>query len=103
MQTELFYNILGIIGAVLILLGYYRTSIGKWKNKSFWYELDNLVGAVFLITYQIHYHAYISVMVNVIWAVIAFTGLTSFAQRYDWRGVGKKNRLNKHPRRQIRS
>lgn len=103
MQTELFYNILGIIGAILILLGYYRTSIGKWKNKSFWYELDNLVGAVFLITYQIHYHAYISVMVNVIWAVIAFTGLTSFAQRYDWRGLGKKGPAKKQTKQRSRA
>lgn len=84
------YNIIGVMGASLILLGYYRINIGKWKNKSFWYELDNLCGAVFLIVYQVHYHAYISVMVNVIWALIAFTGLTSFAQRYKWGARRKK-------------
>lgn len=92
MGTEAFYNVIGVAGAVLILLGYYRTNIGKWKNKSLVYELDNLFGACFLIIYQVHYHAYISVMVNIIWAVIAFTGLTSFAQRYNWGGIGKKPR-----------
>jgi hypothetical protein len=92
MTTEVFYNFLGFIGAVLILMGFYRTSIGKWKNKSFIYEMDNLVGALFLIIYQAHYHAFISVIVNIIWAIIAFRGLTSFAQRYSWGGKYKKAR-----------
>lgn len=92
MTAEFFYNGVGLVGAVLILMGFYRTSIGKWKNKSFIYEMDNLVGALFLIIYQMHYHAYISVTVNVIWAIIAFRGLTSFAQRYSWSGSRKKIR-----------
>lgn len=92
MTTAAYFNIIGVIGAFLILLGFYRTSIGKWKNRSFIYELDNLVGASFLIVYQLHYHAFISVVVNIIWAIIAFRGLTSFAQRYNWGGVGKKAR-----------
>lgn len=82
MSTELLYNIIGTLGASLILLGFYRTSIGKWQNKSFVYELDNLVGALLLIIYQFHLHAYISVTLNIIWALVAFRGITSFAQRY---------------------
>lgn len=79
----MFYNIIGTAGACLILLGFYRTSIGKWKNKSFWYELDNTVGAILLIIYQFHLRAYISVILNVIWAIVAFRGLVSFAERYN--------------------
>lgn len=92
MNTETIYNIAGAIGAFLIVFGFYRTSIGKWKNKSFWYELDNLVGAILLIIYQLHHSATISVVVNVIWAIIAFRGLTSFAQRYNHRTKHKKSR-----------
>ena len=92
MNTELMYNIAGTLGAFLILLGFYRTSIGQWKNKSFWYELDNLVGATLLVIYQLHHNAVISVVVNVIWAVIAFRGLTSFAQRYNHRAKKTKPR-----------
>lgn len=75
------YNAIGIIGALLILLGFYRISIGKWTGKSFWYELDNLLGAIFILIYQLHYHAYISVIVNVIWAIVAFRGVVSYRQR----------------------
>lgn len=92
MNEELFYNIIGTVGAVLILIGFYRTSVGKWKNKSFWYELDNTIGAILLIIYQFRLHAYISVIVNTIWAVVAFRGLTSFAERYRWHGARVKTR-----------
>jgi hypothetical protein len=89
MTSEIFYNIIGTVGASLILLGFYRTSIGKWENKSFVYELDNLVGASLLIVYQLHLDAYISVVLNIIWAFVAFRGITSFAQRYN---LAKKKR-----------
>ena len=92
MNGEFVYNVIGTLGAILVLLGFYRTSIGKWKNRSFIYELDNLVGALLLVIYQFHHHAFISVVVNVIWAAVAFAGLTSFAQRYNWAGVGKKSK-----------
>lgn len=75
------YTVIGLIGALLILLGFYRISIGRWTGKSFWYELDNLVGAVMAGIYQVHYRAYISVAINVVWAVVALRGLSSYAER----------------------
>lgn len=97
MDTQLFYNIIGTLGASMILFGFYRTSIGKWENKSFWYELDNVVGASLLIVYQLHLNAYISAVLNVIWALVAFRGLTSFAQRYN--STKKKLQKTKKPTR----
>lgn len=88
-MTDSVYNIIGAVGACLVLFGFYRVSVGRWKNKSFWYELDNLVGAALLIVYQVHLHAAISIVVNAIWAIVAFKGLTSFASRYYWHGIGK--------------
>lgn len=90
MDKQLFYNVIGTLGAAMILFGFYRTSIGKWKNKSFWYELDNTVGALFLVIYQLQLHAYISVVLNTIWAIVAFHGLTSFAERYRWHKKKKR-------------
>ena len=75
------YKILGLVGAILILLGFYRTSIGHWSGKSMWYELDNFVGAVLMTIYQLHYKVYISVILNIIWAIVAFRGLEPYAQR----------------------
>jgi hypothetical protein len=75
------YNLLGIIGGLFILFGFYRISIGKWTGKSLWYELDNLIGAVFILIYQLHYHVYVSVILNIIWAIVAFRGMVSYKER----------------------
>lgn len=75
------YTVFGIIGAILILFGFYRISIGRWSGKSFWYEMDNFAGAVLVTIYQLHYHAYISVIVNIIWGAVAFRGVVSYRER----------------------
>jgi len=82
MSTNAIYNGIGIVGSLLVLFGFYRTSVGRWTNKSFWYELDNVVGSALIVIYQVRLHAYISVTVNIIWAVVAFRGVSSFAERY---------------------
>lgn len=79
--AEIFLNGLGILGTLLLLFGFYRVNIGKWSDKSFWYELDNLLGAIFLITYQLYYHAYVTVVANAIWGAIALYGLVTFIRR----------------------
>lgn len=82
MSSNTLFDIVGVIGSLLVLFGFYRTSIGRWSNVSFWYELDNVVGSILIIIYQVRLHAYISVVVNIIWAVVAFRGISSFAERY---------------------
>jgi hypothetical protein len=76
------YTALGIIGAIMILFGFYRISIGKWTGKSKIYELDNLVGASLVAIYQLHYKVYITVVLNIIWAFVALNGLTSYGHRH---------------------
>lgn len=91
-MSNLVYDIFGVCGALLILFGFYRTSIGRWTGKSFWYELDNVIGASMLVVYQLHLDAYISAVLNIIWATVAFRGLTSFAQRYRQRASQRGKR-----------
>lgn len=79
--TDIFFNALGVVGAVLLLFGFYRVNSGRWTNKSFWYELDNVIGAGLIIAYQIRYHAFVTVVVNAIWAGIALWGLIVFLRR----------------------
>lgn len=78
---EVFLNILGIVGTILLLFGFFRVNSGKWDDKSFWFELDNLLGASFIIIYQLYYHAYVTVIANAIWGVIALWGLIMFVRR----------------------
>lgn len=85
-------ELIGFSGAVLILLGFYRTSVGKWKSNSFWYELDNLIGSLLLLTYHILTKTYVVMILNVLWAVVAFKGITSYAERKAHGRVKQKRR-----------
>lgn len=80
--TDYIYTAIGAVGASLILFGFYRTSIGRWTNKNLYYELDNIIGPLLLIIYSAHFEAYISIVVNTIWMIVAFRGLMPFAERY---------------------
>jgi hypothetical protein len=77
----MYFKLLGLLGAILILFGFYRTTIGQWNGRSFWYELDNFFGAILLTIYQWHYKVYISVVINIIWAIVAFRGIEPYAVR----------------------
>lgn len=77
----MFLNAIGIIGCLLILLGFYRTSVGQWSGKSLWFELDNFIGASLLIIYSLDKHAYVNVVLNIVWAIVAIKGLSSINDR----------------------
>lgn len=81
-NPDIVYTVIGSLGASLILFGFYRTSVGRWTNKSLWYELDNIVGPLLLIIYAIHFQTYVTIVINTIWIIVAFKGLIPFAERY---------------------
>lgn len=87
-----FYDFVGLAGAFLILFGLYRTTIGTWTNKSFWYELDHLAGASLLVVYLVHTRAYIGIVINLAYALVAFIGLSSLAEWHAKHFKKKKSR-----------
>ena len=63
-------DIVGWIGVVLIIGAYLLNSIGKADSTGFWYQASNVVGAVMIGINSYVQHAYPSVSVNVVWALI---------------------------------
>lgn len=84
---------LGLIGGVVLLFAFWRTSIGKWTGKSLWYELDNLIAAVLLSIYAYSKGALISVFLNLVWGVVAIRGVTSYAERHNRRRRTVRDRV----------
>lgn len=80
-MTWQFVDWIGLSGGVLLLIGFWRTSIGKWKTTSFWYELDNLAGCGLLLIYAYQKHAYVNIILNIVWGIVAFRGLASYEER----------------------
>lgn len=94
------YVICGLAGMLIIMLGLWRTSSGRWRHRSVWYELDTIVGASLIIVYQLHVKAYVTLPINIFLVIICFRGLSSYAERY---AAAKqktlKRRLQSHTRR----
>lgn len=75
------FLLFGITGASLILFGFIRVNSGRWGGKSGWYELDNLLGASLIAVYNFHHQAYATLVLNVVWVIVAIKGLESIAAR----------------------
>jgi hypothetical protein len=71
MPYDLLSDVVGWIGAVLLLGAYALVSTRKLDGDSMPYQLLNLLGSAFLIANSFHYGAYPSVGVNLIWIGIA--------------------------------
>lgn len=79
---------LGLVGGLILLFAFWRTNSGLWKTTSPWYEFDNVIAALILVVYAWHKHAYVNIALNIVWGIVAFRGLSSFAER---RALRNKN------------
>ena len=82
MTLDIVMEIVGWIGAVLILAGYGLLTAGKLDGKSVAYQAMNVVGALGFIANSAWHKAWPSAILNIIWVgigVVALIGI--FARR----------------------
>ncbi len=72
---DYFIEIIGWIGAVLIVGSYFLNINGKLQSNSAIYIISNLFGGIFFAINTFVHQAYPSMIVNVIWVLIAFAAL----------------------------
>lgn len=70
-----FIEIIGWIGAVLIVGSYFFNINGKLKSSSLVYIICNLLGGIFFTINTLVHGAYPSMIVNIIWVIIAVAAL----------------------------
>ena len=85
----------GVFGGLLTLFAFWRINTGIWKVTSAWYELDNFIGSFILVVYTWEKHAYVNIILNLIWGIVAFRGLSSFAERQLMRNPDYKKGFRK--------
>jgi len=64
-------DLLGWLGAILLLLGYFLTSRSYLEINSLKYQLLNLIGALSLVIYSCYYEAYPFILINAFWSIIS--------------------------------
>jgi vacuolar-type H+-ATPase subunit I/STV1 len=71
MKTEILIEIVGWLGVLFYLLGYFLLTIGKLKASSYKFHLLNIFGASGLITDSAYYYDMPNLVVNAAWLLIA--------------------------------
>ena len=74
-MSILFFEIVGWLGMILILVAYWLVSIRKITPTSNIYQFLNLLGAGFVIVNVAFHGALPSVVLNIVWFLIALFGL----------------------------
>jgi DNA integrity scanning protein DisA with diadenylate cyclase activity len=77
MTSSFLIEALGWIGAILVVGAYYFNIVGKIKSNSIGYILCNLIGGIFFIVNTLVHKAYPSMVVNIVWVIIALVALRS--------------------------
>jgi hypothetical protein len=72
---NLFIEILGWIGSVLVVGAYALNLRGTLSAKDPRYIWSNLIGGLFFVVNTLHHGAYPSALVNVVWVIIALVTL----------------------------
>jgi len=71
-------QIIGIIGAGLLLLAYFNNSTKKWTTKNLAYQFSNLWGATLICINTYYFSVYGPLILNFFWALIALNGIKRY-------------------------
>ncbi len=70
-------TVLGILGAVIVLLAFTMNQIKKWEPDSLIYDLTNAIGGILLIIYAFSINSLPFVIINIAWAGFSIWGLVN--------------------------
>ena len=77
MKDHLWFDVIGWVGAAVLLVAYAMVSARKWEGHSSLFQFLNVSGSLLLAANTIFYGSYPSTFVNLVWAAIAvFTIVT---------------------------
>jgi len=73
---DIFVEIMGWIGSVLIVGSYALNITGRLATTSKLYVLTNIIGGLFFVVNTYFHQAYPSMFVNIVWVIIAIVMLS---------------------------
>lgn len=70
------YNVIGWVGALLIIIAYLLVSFGYVAATNLWYQVINLVGAVGIVLSSYRKKDMQPVVLNIFWILISLLAIT---------------------------
>ena len=83
----LFFDILGWAGMICLLSAYGFLTAGRIAANGWQYQVLNLFGSAFLMTYSVKLAAWPSVVLNLIWVGIGIVGIAMIVRARSRRNV----------------
>jgi len=80
-------TILGIIGALIILIAFVLNETNRWKNDGWQYDAVNFLGSSLLVIYAILLHSIPFFILNAVWAAVSLRDLI-----LDWKKLRQKGK-----------
>ena len=80
MQID-FYMILGIIGMVCILIGFFMIQSHRWTQDDTAYDALNFIGSALLVLYGVVGHAWPFVILNTVWGIYSLKDVIADMER----------------------
>ena len=74
-------NPVGLIGVILLLIAYFFLSTGRWRSDSLTYQINNLLGALFILYSLCFYWNLSSFVIEVAWIMISLIGIARITFR----------------------
>jgi hypothetical protein len=72
---EIFIEIIGWVGSLVVVIAYGLNSYQKLRSDSMVFYIMNLTGGLALIVYTVYKAAYASAFINVVWVIIAVVAI----------------------------
>ncbi len=72
-----FTTILGIVGAIFILVAFILEQKKIWNSEMLKYDLVNFIGSAILVVYGILIKGYPFVVLNLVWALVSLNDVVA--------------------------
>ena len=76
-MNELFFDIIGWIGMILVLIAYILLSTNKLKN-GYLYQILNFLAALFMALGLLPKNAWFSFTLQIVWGLVAIISIIKF-------------------------
>ncbi|WP_290790809.1 CBU_0592 family membrane protein [Flavihumibacter sp. UBA7668] len=80
--ADIVYPIIGWVGTIAYLLGYFLLTTNKLKSNQVSYHVLNIIGSIGLTANAVYYTDLPNIVVNLVWGIIALVAIIMLLRKH---------------------